>query len=138
MKVRRSKKVLENYVCPTCWHQVQNCTCQCYPPWSLVMIDVNIQEIIRTLNEKGYQTIGCCESHFGDSCSIYVAFPFDMEFPTLPDGFSYSKRKPSVSYMFKKNERENKDLYEWTKAKKIEALSIWARDLPENPRMFRR
>jgi len=102
------------------------------------MIDINMQEIIRTLNKKGYQTIGCCESHFDNSFSVYVAFPFDMEFSIMPEGFSYSKHKPSLSYLFKKNERENNELYEQVKAEKIKTLLEWAQALPDNPRMFRK
>lgn len=138
MRVRRSKKVMENYVCPSCWNQIQNCTCANYPPYHLIMIDVNIQDIIRTLNQKGYQTIGCCESHFGDSCNIYVLFAYNMGFENIPDGFTYIKQKTGVSYSFKKDERENRELYDKIKEEKIKALSDWAESLPENPQAFRR
>lgn len=138
MKVRRSKKVMENYVCPSCWNQIQSCTCKFYPPHSLIMIDVNIQEIIRILNQKGYQTIGCCESHFDDGgCSVYVAFPYDMEF-IIPEGFSYSKNKPSISYIYKKNERENKELFDKVKEEKLRVLLEWAQALPEYKYKFNR
>lgn len=138
MKVRRSKKVMENFVCPSCWNQIQSCTCQNYPPYHLVMIDVNIQDAIRILNQKGYQTIGCCESHFGDSCSIYVAFPFDQGFSNIPDGFSYTKQKTIVSYAFNKNERENEELYKIVKEEKLKTLHEWVESLPDNPKCFRR
>lgn len=137
MKIRRSKKIMENYVCPKCWHQVHQCTCNLYPPWELIMIDVNIQDVIRTLNEKGYQTIACCESHFEDSFSVYVAFSRDFGLE-IPDGFNYDKKRSIISYMFKKNERENKELFEHVKAEKLKVLSEWAQSLPENSNMFRR
>ena len=131
MKVRRSKKVLENFVCPNCWNQVHKCTCAAYPPWTLIMIDLNMQEIIRILNEKHYQTIGCCESHYKDSYSLYVAFAYDLGFDVIPDGFSYSKSRAILSYQFKTREMEDKESYERIKAVKLKALLGWAQSLPE-------
>ena len=136
--MRRSKKVMENYVCPNCWHQVHECTCEFYPPWQLIMIDVNIQEVVRVLNLKGYTTIGCCESHFGENCNIYVAFNMHYDDIGLPEGFTYAKGKTSISYTFKKAERENKEKYAEIKAEKLKALLEWAQSIPENPHMFRR
>ncbi len=136
--MRRSKKVMENYVCPNCWNQVQSCTCKFYPPWQLIMIDVNIQEIVRILNQKGYTTIGCCESHYDGNSNLYVAFNMRYDDIGLPDGFSYAKGKTSVNYLFKKAERENRELYDKVKAGKLDALLKWAQSLPENPHMFRR
>lgn len=137
MKVRRSKKVMENYVCPNCWHQIQDCTCEHYPPWDLVMIDVNIQDVVRILNEKGYQTVSCCESHFDDNCYLYVAFPmkYDLE---LPEGFEYKKGACSIAYGFKKKEREDIELYNKVKAEKLKTLLEWAEALPKNPMKFQR
>lgn len=136
--MRRSKKVMENYVCPNCWQQIQACTCEFYPPWQLIMIDVNIQEVVRILNQKGYTTIGCCESHYDGDSNLYVAFNMRYDDIGLPEGFSYAKGKTSVSYSFKKNERETKEKYEAVKTEKLDALLKWAQSLPDNPHMFRR
>jgi len=106
MKVRRSKKIMENYVCPKCWNQVHQCTCNLYPPWELI-----------------------------DSFSVYVAFSRDFGLK-IPDGFNYDKRRSIISYVFKKNERENKELFEQVKAEKLKVLSEWAQSLPENSNMF--
>ena len=129
---------MENYVCPNCWHQVHECTCKFYPPWQLIMIDANIQEVVRILNQKGYTTIGCCESHYGDNCNLYVAFNMRYDDIGLPDGFTYAKGKTSVSYTFKKAEQETKEKYAEVKAEKLKALLEWAQSIPENPHMFRR
>ena len=102
------------------------------------MIDVNIQEVVRLLNEKGYMTIGCCESHFGGNCNLYVAFNMHYENIGLPNGFLYAKGKTAINYTFKKDERENKEKYEKVKAEKLVALLEWAQALPENPHKFRR
>ena len=102
------------------------------------MIDVNIQEVVRTLNQKGYTTIGCCESHFDGNSNLYVAFNMRYDDIGLPEDFTYAKGKTSVSYSFKKNERETKEKYEAVKTEKLDALLKWAQSLPDNPHMFRR
>lgn len=137
MKIKRSKKVMENYVCPKCWNQVQNCTCETYPPWRLVNIDVNIQEVIRILNTKGYTTVYCCESHFGYSFSIYISFPWHFDFDA-PEGFEYKKTWDRVAYSYSKKERENKELFEQVKAEKLRALLAWAQALPKYENPFRK
>ena len=136
--MRRSKKVMENYVCPNCWHQVHECTCKFYPPWNLIMIDVNMQDVIRELNQKGYITIGCCESHYNDNRNMYIAFNMCYDDIGLPDGFSYAKGKTSVNYTFKKNELTTREKYESIKREKLNVLLEWARSIPENPNKFRR
>lgn len=138
MKIERSKRVIENYVCPNCFHQVHECICKFYPPWQLIMIDVNIQEVVRILNQKGYTTIGCCESHFGGNNNIYIAFNMRYDDIGLPNGFTYAKGKTNISYSFKKSEQETKEKYEELKAEKLRALLDWAQSLPENPQIFRR
>ena len=135
MGVIRSKKVLENYVCPECWHQVQDCTCKYFPPWSLIMIDVGIQEIIRILNEKGWRTTGCCESHFTGNTNIHVCFIMDYNIG-CPDGFNLAKRKTCIVYQFKKNELQTRERYEAVKAEKIKALLEWAKSIPENQHIY--
>ena len=136
MKIRRSKKMMENYVCPRCWHQIHECTCDLYPPSELIMIDINIQDIIRILNKKGYQTRACCESHFGYSYSIYIAFTYDYSFEP-PEGFNYAKSRSAISYTYKKNEYENKELFERIKAEKLKILLEWVWLLSENPSLKR-
>lgn len=135
--MRRSKKVMENYVCPNCWQQIQSCTCEHYPPWELINIDVNIQEIIRILNKKGYTTIGCCESHFDGNYNMYVAFMMNFNIG-CPDGFTFGNGKSSINYMFKKSDMETKDKYNQIKSEKLKSLLAWAESLPENPHMFKR
>ena len=129
--MKRTKKVSENYVCPNCWNQVQNCICEYYPPWQLIMVDVNIQEVVRLLNQKGYHTIGCCESHYDGNPILYIAFMTRYNIG-LPDGFTYAKGKTSVDYYFKKDDLKTKEKYEKIKMEKINALLEWAKSLPDN------
>lgn len=135
--MRRSKKVMENYVCPNCWNQVQNCTCKFYPPWQLIMVDVGVQEVVRILNNKGWATTGCCESHFAENPNLYVCFMTNFDIG-CPEGFTLAKGKTCVTYNFRKKELETKEKYEALKAEKIKTLLEWAQSLPENPNVFRR
>ena len=93
------------------------------------MVDVNMQEIIRTLNEKGYKTTSCCESHFGDTLNLYISFVYNYGI-ACPDGFSLGKRDNSVIYSFKKADVSSKEKYEELKSKKLEILRSWAESLP--------
>lgn len=128
---KRIKKMYENYVCPDCWNQVQDCTCKYFPPWHLIMVDVEMQEIVRVLNNKGYVTNGSCSSHYNGNSIMYISFITPYESIGLPDGFSYAKGKTSIVYSFKKKERENKALYEEIKAQKINTMLEWALSLNE-------
>ena len=136
--MERSIKMIENYVCPNCWKQIQSCTCEFYPPWTLIMIDKNIQDVVRILNQKGYTTIACCESHYDNNTNLYVAFNMRYNNISLPEGFVYAKGKTIISYSFKKEERKTRECFENIKAEKLKILLEWAQLLPENPMKFKR
>lgn len=125
----RSKKIIESYVCPYCWHKVYECTCYVYPPYSLIMIDENIQEIIRILNNKGYATLACCESHYLESYSIYILFSQPYNFK-CPSGFKLSRNGSMISHVFTKAENKTIETYEKAKAENLNTLLEWSESLP--------
>lgn len=101
--MKRNLNVYRSFVCPQCFNQVNKCTCKFFPPTSLIFIDQRIQEHIRILNEKGYKTIGCCESHYKGICvSIYVAFGQHWDFKTMPAGFFYDRRRRMIVHDYDK------------------------------------
>ena len=83
----------ENYVCPYCYNVITECTCDTFPPWSLTHIDRGLQKTIRTLNQKGYHTKYCCESHYDYSFAIMITFADNVKFSCLPEGFVFNKQK---------------------------------------------
>ena len=90
--MRKNKDAYMNYVCPYCWHTLNKCTCELFPPYHLMFIDRNIQEHIRILNEKGYRTTGCCEGHREVCISTYVSFANDyLDGINMPNRFKYDK-----------------------------------------------
>ena len=127
--MENDKKNIRNYVCPSCFERLENCKCK-FAPWSLMMVDENIQEVIRILNQKAYITNGCCESHYDGNPILYVSFiePYNIG---LPEGFAFSKQKTCIDYVFKKKELTTKEKYEELKAKKLNALLEWAKSLPD-------
>lgn len=129
--MRRNLDAYRNYVCPECFRQLNKCECDYFPPYSLLFIDVNIQDQIRNLNKKGYRTSGCCEGHFQSySVEPYVTFIKDYHFNKMPDGFSYKKSKNGV--IAKTIHTKNKEEYDTLKRELLNNLSEWVEELPEN------
>lgn len=128
--MRKSKSAYMNYVCPYCWHTLNKCTCDLFPPYHLIFIDKNIQEHICILNEKGYHTIGCCEGHDKVCISTYIAFARDyFDNINMPDGFKYNKRRKMVAYTY--STRLKKEKMEEIKKEKLEILLEWCKSLPD-------
>ncbi len=127
----RTKKMMENYVCPICFNQLDKCICKSYPPWSLIMVDKGIQEVVRILNNKGYITKASCESHYDGNHILYVSFLMDFPFSIpVPDGLKYNKIHKIIEYRFKKKDLESKEKFDAIKAQKIELLTEWVKQLP--------
>lgn len=124
--IRRKKADYLKYVCPKCFNQVNKCTCEIYPPWQLIMIDERMQEIIRTLNKKGYHTCSCCETHYYNSLNMYVTFVMDYDI-TPPEGFTYGKKSHAIEHLIREQDKEN---FELEKTKYLEILTTWANQLP--------
>ena len=133
MTIRRSKKLLENYVCPQCFRQINKCICEYYPPAYLIHIDTNIQDIIIKLNDKGYKTMSCCESHIGENKqpNMYISFAWkykEIDIDNLPDGFKWIKGDLAVEFTIPS--RISDEEAEKIKFEKLKLLSEWADSLP--------
>jgi len=130
---RPAKKDYLNYVCPYCFQQLNRCTCELYPPWELIFIDQNMQGIIRLLNEKGYKTASCCESHYNGNINIYVSFHLDYELFTTaeyqpPYPFEYHNKKDNViEYIIRATTEEE---FEKEKLHCLSELITWVSKLP--------
>lgn len=128
--MERNKNVYLNYVCPHCWNTVDECICEQYPPYELVLIDRNIQEHIRILNCKGYHTVYCCEGHsIGNN--TYISFA-NVEFDNdkIPMGFKYDKKHREISYTY--STKFTKEEFERIKEENIAVLLEWCKGLPDN------
>ena len=112
-----------DYVCPYCFNQVDKCKCK-QKPESLVMIDKNLQSAIRTLNQKGYKTFGCCEGHFyRHDVEHYILFHQTVELDSIPSGFKKANHYKKISYRY--HDRNNEENFELEKQKAIENLNEW-------------
>ena len=131
--MRRNKETYMNDVCPYCFNTVNKCTCELYPPYSLIFIDRGIQEQIRILNNKGYATRGCCEGHYKGHCiSTYIAFPMDYGFDEsikIPEGFKYHKNRRMIYYDY--SQKLSEEAMEELKNEKLNTLLMWCNDLEE-------
>lgn len=127
--MERNKEVYMNFVCPFCWNTLDNCTCEFYPSYYLILIDRNIQKHIRILNEKGYRTTACCEGHRKVCLNTYIAFAQNyFEDTEMPDGFKYNKKRRIVEYIYSRKLTE--DEMEGLKKQRLEALLKWCENLP--------
>ena len=128
--MRRSKAAYMNYVCPYCWHTLNKCTCDLFPPYHLIFIDKNIQEHIRILNEKGYRTTACCEGHIKVCINTYITFANDYFIDTnIPEGFKYNKKRRMITYTY--STKLTKEKMEEIKKEKLETLLEWCKSLPK-------
>ena len=128
--MKRDKSIYENYVCPRCWNTLDNCTCELFPPYDLVHIDINIQEHIRILNAKGYHTRYCCEGH-GVGTGTYIAFGRDwFEDVDMPNGFKYHKKNRTISYVYVRKKMTDEQI-EALKQENLSALLAWIKELPD-------
>lgn len=130
-----NRKIQADYVCPCCFRRIENCICNIAPE-TLIQIDFAIQDHIRILNEKGYITETCCESHFVNDgnlnglTQIYIAFvcglPEDAE---IPKDFKITKGRQIISYKY-----PNRNLtigeFEKIKNKELKTLLEFVCSLP--------
>lgn len=129
--MRKNLKAYRSYVCPNCFHQLNKCTCKIFPPYSLLFIDELIQEHIRILNEKGYRTNGCCESHYNGVCiCIYISFGRDS-FDSVPEGFYFNKRRQMIIHDYKAYKNYTRDQFEKEKMVYLAVLLDWVKSLPD-------
>lgn len=87
LQKRNTKKKIQNYVCPFCFNQIKNCTCD-LAPHTLLMIDNGLQYAIRELNNKHWFTVDCCEGHYEDQIpNTYISFVRPIKLKIIPNGF---------------------------------------------------
>lgn len=122
-----------NFVCPRCYHSLDECKCEGINHW-LLHIDRNLQQHIRILRRKDYRSVSCCESHIDrNSNELYIGFSKDYDFGgalPLPEGFRYQKKHLKLVVSYSKNlsveEREA------MKQKNLSDLLEWCKNLPDN------
>jgi len=122
---KRNLKMYRNYVCPFCFNQINKCICEIYPPYTLILIDENMQEVIKKLNEKGYKTRYSCESHYEYTYNIYIKFWRRYIFKNLPEGFIYKDN--TIEHIIK-NFKNEKD-FNQEKEKYLDILKEWVNKL---------
>lgn len=120
------------YLCPRCLHELEDCKCPLYPMY-LIQIDRAIVPVIRTLNRKGYNTIGSCGGHPDRDPEklerILVTFEKKYEFGVpFPEGSKFLQEDQSLCYeMPARKTRAELELYQGECLKKMQA---WADQLP--------
>lgn len=127
----RDKKSYMNYVCPHCFHTLDECTCEIYLPYHLIWIDRGIQEHVRILNQKGYKTTNSCESH-NKNTNMYISFAYDYGFGDtlpMPNGFDLMKSHNAVSFLYKGKTTDEE--FEVQKKEHLADLLEWCRNLPK-------
>ena len=127
--MKRNKDAYMNYICPHCWNTLDNCSCHVFPPYHLTLIDRNIQEHIRILNEKGYRTTACCEGHREVCLSTYVAFANNyFDDTSVPDGFKYDEKGQMIIYTY--STKLTGEKMEEIKKEKLTTMLEWCKKLP--------
>ena len=131
--MRENIDIYFDYVCEKCFRTPMECTCE-FKPWNLKFIDRGIQEHVRILNEKGYITNGCCESHYKGNCvNINICFIRDYGFGKtlpLPDGFKTIKSKYAVIYEYKNVKKITEEDMNIQKKAQLNKLLEWCNSLP--------
>ena len=129
------ESLIYNYVCSRCFKQIDKCECDMKPYHPLYWVDVNIQEPVRILNEKGYHTKFSCEGHCsGDE--LYLTFSNKHSFKkngNVPTDFWCSSDGKTLRYKYPKKITEAE--FEEDKKKHIGILTEWCKSLPDDKEM---
>lgn len=76
-------------------------------------IDVGMREIIRVLNDKGYETVACCEGHWKEKYNryvgMYIYFKEPILFPII-EGYKNDKKNTKNGHYYT---RKNKKCHYW-------------------------
>lgn len=122
----------ENYVCPRCFNSPYKCVCDSFgKPQYLIRIDKSMQKHVKMLNDKGYVTVGCCESH-NKYMNMHIGFNMDYGFGkdiAIPDGFVIMKRPFAVSYSY--DYKISDEEFENKKIEMLDVLWEWCCSLPD-------
>ena len=118
-----SKKTRNDYVCPFCFRYPEKCICNTYS-MSLILVDYNLQSIIKKLNDIGYKTIDCCEGHFNNyKPNIYISFV--KKISTAPKGFKLEDNK-IIRHFYKATTKEE---FEKEKQQMINNIKKWIEEM---------
>ena len=121
-------KNINNYVCPFCFNQIQNCTCD-FAPYSLIMVDNKLQKAVRELNQKKYFTVDCCEGHFNFNIpNTYISFVKPIKLSHIPNGFKYEKDGNVIRKIY---HVETKQEFEIEQKNAIQDIETWVENLKE-------
>lgn len=124
------------FVCPHCFHQLQECNCT-HKPYELIHIDEELQEIIRILNcEKYYTTKYCCAGHYSEGSKggdIYIVFTGKF---LEPKGWEHKEQTDNYGFI-KTTIRKNiyhcsKERFEELKAQALSDFKEFIKAIPEN------
>lgn len=122
------RKSIYNYVCPWCFNQIEDCTCD-MASYSLIMIDNKLQKAIRELNQKKYFTVDCCEGHFYNPIpNTYISFVRPVKLSNIPNGFQYEKDGNVIRKIYHV-QTEEEFIMEQEKA--IQDIETWVENLKE-------
>ena len=132
----QEKPRLTEYVCASCFRRPDDCVCGDSLPESLLVIDEGIQEHVRILNEKGYETSYCCESH-NPLGNLYIMFRSARGLeaaPPPPSGFKSKCRGVVIEHMYGKDSRARRKMtheeFEREKEACLASLLEWCKSLP--------
>lgn len=128
-EAKKDGSLIDYYVCSNCFSRVMDCDCAHFPSGNLIYIDLGMQEHIKILRSKGYNTLTCCESHRPED-SIYIMFSrYDgIEGLELPEGFTGQQYGISVEYHYPQN--INIRDFEIEKQRQLDTLLQWCKSLP--------
>ena len=116
------RKSICNYVCPFCFNQIEDCTCD-FAPYSLIMVDNNLQEAVRKLNQKRYFTVDCCEGHYNFSIpNTYISFVRPVKLPNFPIGFDYEKEGNVIRKIYNV---ETEEEFKEAQREAIQSINDW-------------
>lgn len=84
---------------------------------SLILIDYNLQSVIRKLNKMKMKTMDCCEGHFGEyKPNIYISFINKIS--SCPEGFKIENGK-IIRHIYKAKTKKEFEIEKETMIKNI-------------------
>jgi predicted glutamine amidotransferase len=136
-----NEKVLACVPCLTFYKEDTSFCRKCFR--EVCELDTRIADIIFCLNAKGYKTRHCCAGHRGKASGPYIIFDIDASGLDAPPNFTWGQRPSDnktlsmipyykVFGMTKKKMEQTvtAEALEQFRLKNLEALRIWANNLP--------
>lgn len=123
-----NSKNINNYVCPFCFNQIEDCACN-FAPYNLIMVDNKLQKAVRKLNQKRYFTVDCCEGHFSNPVpNTYISFVKPVKLSNVPKGFKYEKDGNVIRKIYHVQTEEE---FEAEQKIAIQDIETWIENLKE-------